>query len=601
MSTASIQEAAYNNAVDTLNTALNFSDNAVSIVNGTGWSTNVGIGPPAPVFVNAASAAATANRVAAPTLPEYSGIAAPTRPTLPSFTVPNIGNIPELAVAAPTLVFPTAPTTPMPPSPGNAPEFVSPALPAKPSLTLPTAPTFAPVALPESPLVEMPYFDLDADFGDVTAPTNVFEYGEREYQSALLDATKAKLLDDILNGGYGIDDEDERRLWERARDRELATANTKIDELSRMHAARGFTLPSGSLYAQQEAVQQDALDKVSSLSRDIMIKKADLYVENRKFTITAATQLEDILLKHFGFAAERALNAARLQVELGMALFNAQLQKFNSKVEAYRSYAAAFESRVRAALTAVEVFKAKIEGAKLTVETQKLYADVYQTQITGVNAMANLYKTEMEAAQVAASIENLKLQAFRAQVETYAERVRARGVEFDMFKAQIDGEVAKVTAFDASVRAHTAQIQGYEAKARTADIVARTEIAQANAQLDTYKTDMDRYRADIAVVTEKIRSVLQQYATRVQEYTAFTGAMNNADEISVRAQESSGRNYVAYTQVVGDRLRVMVDQIIKDMEVRAGVSNNAAQVAAQLGSAWASSVTGLSATIENNA
>lgn len=595
--TAAIQDAAYANAVSTLNTALNYSATALSVVNGTGWITELGVTPPPPVAPGMITNLATANRVRTPTIPGFDGIAVPVKPDIGAFTAPNIGNIPDLVAAEPILNFPPAPSTAMPASPGAAPAFNAPAIPDKPNMTLPDVPTFTPVALPDTPLIEMPYFDMQADFGDLTAPLTNFEYSEKEYQSALLDATKAKLLNDMLNGGYGIDVDDERRLWERARDRELENANARINELSRLHAARGFTLPTGSFFAQQEAAQQEANEKVSSVSRDIAIKRADMFVENRKFTITAATQLEDMLLRHFGFVCERALNAARLQVELGATIFNAQVAKYNAKVQAYQSYAAAYESRIRAALAAVEVFKAQIEGAKLSVEVQKLYTDVYATQVQGATAMANLYKTEMEAAQVAASIEQLKLQAFKAQVETYAEQVRARGTEFDMFKAQIEGEVAKVQAYDATVRAHTARVQGFEAKARVAETVARTEIAQAGAKIDVYKADMDRYRTEVGIATEKIRATLQQFSTQVQEYSAFMDAAKAGADNDTRAHEATSRNYVAYTGVVAERLKAMIDQVVKDMEVRAGVANEASKTAAQLGSAWASAVTGLAAEI----
>lgn len=598
MSTAQIQDAAYQNAVTMTNQAITFSNNVIGMLNGYQWTTGLGVDAPPTVYGGySGAAAAQASRVHKPALPGFDGIAAPVKPAAPIFSTPNIGNIPELALAPPTLNFPVTPTTAMPASPGSAPVFNMPSLPTKPSTALPPAPTFENVPLPPTPAIDIPLFDIDDDFGTIISPTVHFEYHENEYQSALLDATKAKLLNDMVNGGYGIDDADERRLWERARERENAAANARIDELNRMHAARGFTLPSGTLYAQQEAVQQDALEKISSISREIMIKKADMYVENRKFTITASTQLEEILIRHFGFVAERTLNAARIQVEMGLAIFNAELQKYNAKVETYRVYASVYEARVRAALASVEVFKAQIEGAKLTVETQKLYADIYQTQINGVTAMANLYKTEMEAAQVAAQIENLKLQAFRAEVETYAERVRARSVEFDMFKAQIEGETAKMTAYDSSVRAYVASVQGYEAKARVAETTARTEIAKSAATLDAYRTDMDRYRTEVGTASEKIKATLQGYATDVQEYAVYTGAINESDQNFTRAGEANARNYLAYSQIVAERLRVTIDQVIKDMDVRARAGEDGARTMASLGSSWASAVTGLSAEI----
>lgn len=598
MDTGAIQTAAYNQAGTAFNNAVTSVNNMTNYLNNSWWTDSLGIDQPPAVAPGQINYIADAARVRQPSLPGFDGINAPGAPVLAEFTVPDIGTIPELTVVEPILDMPLRPSSTLPGAPTGAPEFHAPAIPAAPTLTLPAVPTFAPVALPDAPTLDIPLFDATADFGDIVAPTSYFEYSEREYSSALLDAQKAKLLNDLQNGGYGIEPEDERRLWERARERELQNANMKLSELSRMHAARGFMMPQGAYIEQTHEAQQELFEKVSTLSRDIAIKRADMFVENRKFTIQEVRQLEQILINYAAGVAERALNASRLQVELGVAIFNAQVSRFNAKMEEFRTYAQVYETRIRAGLAAVEIYKAKVEGARLSTEVQKLHADIYQTQINGLNATANLYKTQVEAGMTLAQIEKLKLEAFQTQVEVYAEQVRAKVAEFSMFKASIDGELAKVQLYDSSVRAYSARLGAVETKARVVETRARTEIAQTSAKVDIYRSQMDAYKTEVGVASEKIRAVLSQYEASVREYAAYMDAIKAGADNDTRAHEATARNYVAYSAVVAERLKVMIDHTLKDMEIHASSHNQAASVAAQLGGAWASAVTGLSATIE---
>jgi hypothetical protein len=544
--------------------------------------------------------AAEDNKPATPVLPEFNGIAPPVVPVMPQVDVPSLPNVPTFDMAAPIVTIPPAPSSALPAAPGSSPEFVTPAIPTAPDYVLPPAPVFAPVEIPVPPSVTIPYFEMEADFGEVIAPTEQFQWSEQEYQSVLLDATKAKILNDILNGGYGIDDADERRLWDRARERELMNANARIEEFGRVVAARGFNIPPGSFYAMQESVQQDLLEKNSSLSRDIAVKKADMYVENRRFAITSAIQIEQMMITYFGGVAERALNAARAQTEFGIAIFNAQLARYSAKVQAYAVYAQAFEAQVRASLAGVEIYKAQVEGARLAVQVQQVHAEVYNTQIEGVTALMNLYRVEMEGAKTAAEIETLKLQAFRTQVEAYAAQVQARVAEFQMFESQVRGEMAKVDVYRTSAQAYNARVNGIEAQARIANTTVQAQTTNATLVLETYKTDMERYRNEVSVVSERVRSQLQKYGTDVAAYGTQMEAYRGGAQVDQGADRIRVDAYVAQMNATFARLDAQVKNFVNYLNVIAGNANQAAQTTASLGASWASNVTGLSATIENN-
>ena len=603
MAVADIQASAYSNAVNASNEATNFVLTAQSIINsllpGDPFT------PAAPTQVLGRTdieALAVANRPVASSVASDLGrldsLADPTLGALTAFTVPQIDNIPALNVVAPEITIPAAPDSTLPDAPVQDFETRYLDLPATPTFTLPDAPSFTPVVIPEPQMVEVPTFDMAADFGDLVEPSTVFNFSEADYQSVLLDEVKNKILYDLINGGYGIDEDDERRLWDRARERELVNAQATMEEISRTNAARGFALPQGSLYAQMSAAEQDLLEKGSSLSRDIASKRADLYVENRRFMIDAARQVEGILIQHAGTVAERALNAARATAEFGIQLFNVQVAKYNAKLDAFRTYAAAFESRVRAALAGVEIFKSRVESARLSIDAQRAHAEVYNTQIEGVQALIGLYRSQVEAVQTAAQIEQIKLEGFRTRVSAYAEQVRARGVEFEMFRAQLAGEQSKVDVYRTQVEAYSAALGGIETQARIADTKARVEIAQAQNVLETYRTEIEAYRAKSSVINDKIAAILEADKTYASVYTAYMGALGVAADHNARTSEAQARVDVAYQSLLVENIKRRTEELVSIATAIAGTNQNAANTLAQLGSSWASSVVGLSADIQ---
>lgn len=147
-----------------------------------------------------------------------------------------------------------------------------------------------------------------------TVPNNL-AYGETAYTSDLLNQARALLLSDLANGGYGLDPRDEQALWERSKDREQQNVNAAILETTRAIASRGFPMPSGALLAGVMKVQQAARGSLSSINRDISLKRADLYVQARQFALQTGLNAEQFMANYYGGFAERQLNALRYSLE----------------------------------------------------------------------------------------------------------------------------------------------------------------------------------------------------------------------------------------------------------------------------------------------
>ena len=89
-----------------------------------------------------------------------------------------------------------------------------------------------------------------------------------------------------------------------------------------------------------------------------------------------------------------------------------------------------------------------------------------------------------------------KIDAYRADVQAFAEMVGAEKVKFDAYSSQIAGEKAKADAFDSLARAHAATISGIAAQADLKVKQVQLHIENNRNHAAIYGADTDRYRAE---------------------------------------------------------------------------------------------------------
>jgi hypothetical protein len=486
---------------------------------------------------------------------------APIMGELGVISVPEFGNIPELVVAVPVVNLPPAPSNALPSAPGSAPGFTSPTIPDDPTLVFPDVPSFSNVVIPPMPSYTIPTYGVVFPDDDLLSPTFTFEYTEQQYQDDLLDELKRKLMADLVNGGYGIEPLDEQLLWERAREREMLAAETTIRQAMDSAASRGFTAPPGALLALLEGAQQAALEKISSVSRDIALKRADMYVENRKFTITEVRETEQMLITYFGYMMERALNVAKYTLEASKSTYDALVERYRARIAGAQAAASAYEVQLKAGLAALEAYKVEMEGVRASVDVQKLLADVYTAQLSGVKTYVDVYRTQMEAAKIFAEVEKLKLDAFRATVDTYTAQVSAKSAEFGMYKAQIDGEMAKVDIYKAQVSAYGEEVQAYSAVAGTKKLQFEVGVENARLVLDTYKYDLDGFSTAMQTSKITLDALLGKHQADTQRYTAKVDAQAAVSTATATVSKANADIALAKAKVAGDYATTTAQQL----------------------------------------
>lgn len=536
------------------------------------------------------------------------------KPARPALTVPDIGSPPTAPdievpdaqeVQIPTFVG-SAPSLDIPPTPsldfGSAPAAPSvddPVLPDAPTLDFPTAPTFSAIALPVAPSIQLPVFTASSPLDDLVAPTSVFAFAEEQYQSALLDSAKAKLLDNIQNGGYGIEPDDEQALFERARARIAETTSATVDQILSGYASRGFPLEPGEARVAIGKAHQDALNQAADANRTIVLERSRLYVENRQFTLREARELETVTMQYHTAFMERTLNAAKATLDAAVAIFNSQIARYNARVAAYQAEAVVFESRIRAASTQVDIYRTEVEAAGLQQEQQRNAVELYRAQLSGVQSLVEIYRARMEAANVQASIERVRIDAFRGLVDSYSATVQANVARFQAYESVVRAQVARVDGFRGEVEAFRASAEAARAQAETSTANAQLKVERARAQISAYQGEVAAFQANADAQIRVAGSAAEIYRADAAVYQAVASAIAEG----ARVQVEEGANNIRWnTEVQKAKTSIAIAQIDKvkaSAQLRAQTAEFGATFYQSVVAATLGSINTLATLVEN--
>lgn len=470
--------------------------------------------------------------------------------------------------AAPSFVQPTKPTAVTAAAPTPAPAVSQPTLPDAPAVDdLPDVPTFDSLNIPTMPTIALPTYSSTTPVNQLSPPTDVFSYVDTGYTSTLKDPLVAKLLDNLVNGGYGIETNDEIQLWNRGRDRETQASLTRIAEVTRQNAALSFPMPQGSLYASLAAAQQEMQSKLASLNREIALKRADLYVENRKFTIEQVQQYEKIAIDLYSSIQERALNMSKATVELAIASYDASVRNFNTQLDAYKAGAAVFEYMIKAELAKVELYKAQITGEGLRLDVHKSQIDIYTAQIQAIKNKVEVYRAQIEGAQAFTAGQEQKIRVFEAELRAYIGQVQAKQEEWGAYTAQLQGSEIEQKAFKARLDAHVVR-QDQKLKEKEFDItVNEQKLKEFNMRIELYKVRLETALKQVTTVLENNKNEAAAYAIKQRAYEVLLGAKQKMAELARDTDKLILDNYVEVNNVHTKQLAFQLDKLHKQISL----------------------------------
>jgi len=443
----------------------------------------------------------------------------PTSPTDNYYTsaLPAIWSIGELEPFTDTVPDTLEPPVPVPgsftpPTPHNVADI---AIPVWEDKVLPTDVVLLEVPIDAPEVLEIDPVNLIVPVMDLVVPTNPFAYVEETYSSDLLTSVEGLLSSDVEDGGYGIEDADEQRLYDRAYERESKLAAQAVDQARKGIAARGFPVPPGSLYATENVILAQNIVSLSQLSREILIKKSDLYVQARQFAVQQGLNLEQVLITYTSGKQERALKAAQISADLIIQFHNAAVGLFELKTALTELELAIHREQLATAATRLQEYGQKLAYVDMTEKRNQVRLEQYNQQLETCKVFYEAQKAQAVYAQLSMELENLKLEASKEVANIYAVEVRAKADEYDMYNTAWQAEETKQKVFVQILAAHDQKLE--------------TVIKESRLRQDQFEAEIDL----VKIQRERQAMLLEHYGVVIRKATldADVGQTMNREQL----------------------------------------------------------------------
>ena len=505
-----------------------------------------------------------------------------TVPTQPGANYGDLGNLDgylpgPLTDLPPTLVFGTVP----PKDFGSAPDspqidlnFTLPEL----HLQLPTAPQLMTINTIQFDGVTLPTFDTTAPVLNVVAP-NLITYQEAPpYTSTLLSMLKQDLEDAISNGlNIGMPTEALRGLFDQARENEYRTMADSLAELDRMEAM-GFALPPGVYVDGRIKITTETQNKMAGLNRDIMVKQADLTLQNLMKCREDATQLEGKLIDYANQVAQRAFESSKYQTEALVAIYNARINAFNAQMEGYKARAQVYDYQIRGALAIAEIYKTRVEAESLKAQVNNSLVQMYKAEVDAAMANVEIFKAELQAVQIQAELQKTKVEAFAEQIRAYTGQISAYSAEVEAYKATMQAQGIQQDAYRSRVEAYKATVE-----AGVAQINGRVE--GYKAKITGYQASLDGFKASLEAMVQQARAAAEYNTSRAEVYRATISGISAYNEVITKQWSAAIEIATKQTELGIKAAEANIQAYLQAKQIAIEAAKTGAQVAAQLGAA----------------
>jgi hypothetical protein len=465
--------------------------------------------------------------------PSYSGPSSISVPGIPAFN-PSITTIAVPPAPAPAIISP----------PGPAPTVTVPDFPDVPTLALPNKPTLINVTIPAAPTITIPAFDPELpDFQLPAAPNAGLEWTEEDYEPTVLNSVIDQ-IETFFAGGTGIRPDVQDQIFNQAADREDRVANVALREAETEVASRGYRELPGVLLKRMDAIRSERDRNKSALNRELLIKVMDSELENLRFAVTAGIQAEDLLVRIFLAAQDRLFLAARLTVEFGINLYQAQVAAYTAALEGVRTQAEVYRATIEGRIAQVQVYESQVQAALATAQVNESLVRAYVAEVESLQTLINLYEAELRAVQTRVEIDAVRVRAFGEEVDAYAAQVAADKTRFDAYESRIRGELGKASILESEARAYAAEVGGISSGTTAQARAFEANIGRYQADIQAYVGEANARAARSNAEAQGIQGNASAYTAASSRFNALVGLQEALGRIEVAAWEAGNRQQI---------------------------------------------------------
>jgi hypothetical protein len=424
---------------------------------------------------------------------------------------------------------------------------------AKPVLQHIDLPTLTPLVLRTAPTVQLPDYEAYPTPQAIPAPVDYAARFQVEYSNAkpgikafVEDAMeqwrfkyapeyndlRAKLEAKVMDGMDGgiLPDQFEAALFSRSQARTAKEFDRAEASLLSDPARRGFIVPPGAIVSGLSNIRTDAATALAGSSTEVYLERRRSEVQFVQAMLGLADGWTNNIRGQVMQYAQNMLQVHQQAVQLATEI-NRQLQILFEHERSRHEFSLAimkalneqFEVKLKAALSGLEAYKLELEAAKLRTDIDMAQIEATKLQLDAQKVEVQLYSEIIDAIAKQAVIDELKIKEYGIRANVFEINTKARVAAFDMYKAYIDGdkaklegELAKVSIYETQLRAETLKIS---AQTAVLDANVKTndgKLNQYTKQLDAYKTNADIALQRFTAEAELKKLGLGLYETNVK-------------------------------------------------------------------------------------
>lgn len=462
---------------------------------------------------------------------------------------------------APTLNFGTQPTQfsgTIPSAPPINYNYVYPTV----DVTLPSPPTLLTIKDLQFTPLSIPTFNGIVPTLEVYAPSVIPFVEGASYASTELALVQAEIASALTSDtDIGLSAVVQQAMWDAAREREYRQMADALDALTRDAEVLGYAFPPGTFNDSRIKLQTEMQYTTAGISRDIMVKQADLRLQNVTKARELAITLESKLIDYYNERQQRSFDCAKYITEAQVSIYNGQVQAYTAQIEGYKASIEAFNAAIRGVELYIDQLKAEIAFEQTKAEINTAIVNQYKTEVDAAEAQIEVYKIQVEIINTEAQVEKLKVDTYGVQIQAFAATVNAYTAEIEGYKALVDAQGTIESVFKTQVDAYAAQVNAGVSAANALVAVYDGEIKAYEAQLDGYKASLQAMVEKVKAASEYNQSEVAAYTAEVQAVVQYNQVLNtqweqvvkvqeDITQIAIKAAEVNGQMYVATQNLI---------------------------------------------------